>query len=92
MEAARSQMRDSEGQEEGKDSTVNELQDWALLTAKRKPKELPSYPEGWEWGSEHFHIARKLTKEDWAWYKSLPLSIYGEQTTVHHNSFRAIKY
>lgn len=54
-----------------------ELHDWDLLSSKKKSKDLPSYPDSWEWGGEHFAIAKSLSKEDWNWYKSLPLSIYG---------------
>ncbi|GAA5838493.1 hypothetical protein JCM11251_003408 [Rhodosporidiobolus azoricus] len=36
-------------------------------------------PEGWEWGGEHFEIARHLSKEDVAYLEDLPLTLWVEE-------------
>ncbi|GAA5937931.1 uncharacterized protein JCM15063_005416 [Sporobolomyces koalae] len=36
-------------------------------------------PTGWEWGSEHFEIARHLQAEDVAYLESLPLTLWIEE-------------
>ncbi|GAA5870925.1 hypothetical protein JCM8547_000034 [Rhodosporidiobolus lusitaniae] len=36
-------------------------------------------PEGWEWGGEHFEIARHLGKEDAEYLESLPLTLWVEE-------------
>ncbi|GAA5987759.1 hypothetical protein JCM11641_006521 [Rhodosporidiobolus odoratus] len=36
-------------------------------------------PEGWEWGGDHWEIARHLTEKDMAYLESLPLTLWVEE-------------
>ncbi|GAA6059149.1 hypothetical protein JCM10212_003896 [Sporobolomyces blumeae] len=36
-------------------------------------------PQGWEWGSQHFEIARHLTTEDFDYLQGLPLTLWVDE-------------
>ncbi|KAG8892100.1 hypothetical protein FRC00_012636, partial [Tulasnella sp. 408] len=41
-----------------------------------KKKKKYKIPDGWEWGSEHYHVARKLSEAEYNYLRSLPLAIH----------------
>lgn len=49
------------------------------LTASDRKKLGLVVPDGWEWGSEHFELARRLTAADVDYLESLPLTLWVEE-------------
>ncbi|BGP20535.1 hypothetical protein JCM10213_003799 [Rhodosporidiobolus nylandii] len=49
------------------------------LSASELEKLGVEVPEGWEWGGEHFEIARHLTTKDVEYLESLPLTLWVEE-------------
>ncbi|GAA6017501.1 hypothetical protein JCM10207_008248 [Rhodosporidiobolus poonsookiae] len=49
------------------------------LTASERKKLGIVVPEGWEWGGEHFEIARHLSSKDVEYLESLPLTLWVEE-------------
>ncbi|KIO28345.1 hypothetical protein M407DRAFT_181716 [Tulasnella calospora MUT 4182] len=41
-----------------------------------KKKKKYKIPDGWEWGSEHWNLARKLSESEYNYLRSLPLAIH----------------
>lgn len=49
------------------------------LSSSQRSKLGLKVPAGWEWGSEHFEIARHMTKEDTEYLEGLPLTLWVEE-------------
>ncbi|GAA6013874.1 hypothetical protein JCM11491_000453 [Sporobolomyces phaffii] len=53
--------------------------DPSLTPAQRARFGINRIPVGWEWGGQHFEIARHLSREDFEYLTSLPLTLWVEE-------------
>lgn len=58
---------------------LNPSYSWLTLTAADLSALGIEVPEGWEWGGEHFEVARHLTARDVKYLEELPLTLWVEE-------------
>lgn len=49
---------------------------WSALSEDAGKSTRRRYPKSWKWGSQHFHIAKKLSQSSFEWYADLPLTLH----------------
>ncbi|KAG8947830.1 hypothetical protein FRC03_000903 [Tulasnella sp. 419] len=75
------------GEQEGGKEWLEEMEKMDLSPKQfrklGKHKKKFDIPDGWEWGSEHFKIAKKITDNDYKYLLQLPLVLHLESLHTH---------